>query len=132
MCLKLCVMRGQELGGAFEQSMGVLQQFYQAFYEELELSGATSKSDGDVGVAKLKHNLIQQKLAVPLSTPFTPFFFLFSHVRQSWRLPLPRFVVRRSCNQQGVPVKRRCCAICLLSALCHVPHAAPRAAPVLA
>ena len=60
----------QTLGQAFADSMDVLQHFYEAFPEELELGPMSGSSRNPTqGVAGLKHNLIQQKLATPLSKP---------------------------------------------------------------
>lgn len=63
----------EKLGKAYKEATGLLEIYYEAFFEETRLAGEDrmqSTVDEELGVASLEKDLLQKKIAQPLSEFF--------------------------------------------------------------
>ncbi len=60
----------EKLGEVYREAMGLLEGYYNAFYNETRLAGkGRAEIEEEMGVAALEKDLLQKKIARPLSEP---------------------------------------------------------------
>ena len=60
----------EKLGGVYKEATGLLEGYYDAFYNETRLAGkGRAEIEEETCVAALEKDLLQRKIARPLSEP---------------------------------------------------------------
>lgn len=63
----------EKLGEVYKEATGLLEGYYAAFYNETRLAGkGRAEIEEETGVAALEKDLLQKKIAQPLSEPSHP------------------------------------------------------------